>query len=135
MKRRAYWQQKRFSLSSCNGFRNGLESPTLMDRWRITALGKPVLSLPINGPSENPSLDDLKECMAAGLERETVFCSSLGSSFLNTLQVHRRVDSNSGCQDGTRYYEIVVYIPLFIYCLSMESFRSITANIGIRAPF
>jgi hypothetical protein len=35
---------------------NGMvESPTLMDRWRITVLGKPVLSLPIKEPSEYPS--------------------------------------------------------------------------------
>jgi hypothetical protein len=32
-----------------------VESPTLMDRWRITILGKPVLSLPIKETSEYPS--------------------------------------------------------------------------------
>jgi hypothetical protein len=32
-----------------------VESPTLMDRWRITVLGKPVLSLPIKDTSEYPS--------------------------------------------------------------------------------
>jgi hypothetical protein len=32
-----------------------VESPILMDRWRITVLGKPVLSLPIKETSEYPS--------------------------------------------------------------------------------
>ena len=29
-------------------------SPTPMDRWRISVMGKPVLSLPINDPSRIP---------------------------------------------------------------------------------
>jgi hypothetical protein len=53
---------------------NGMvESPTLMDRWRITVLGKPVLSLPIKEPSEYPSKIDLKVHTAAGKEREIDF--------------------------------------------------------------
>jgi hypothetical protein len=32
-----------------------VESPTLMDRWRITVLGKLVLSLAIKETSEYPS--------------------------------------------------------------------------------
>jgi hypothetical protein len=43
-----------------------VESPTLMDRWRITVLGKPVLSLPIKEPSRIPINIDLKVRMAAG---------------------------------------------------------------------
>ena len=75
MKRRTCWQQKIFSRSSCNGFRNGLESPTLMDRWRITALGKLVLSLPINEPSECPSSSIWKCVWLQGKREKSVFCS------------------------------------------------------------
>jgi hypothetical protein len=32
-----------------------VESPTMMERWRITILGKPVLSLAIKETSEYPS--------------------------------------------------------------------------------
>jgi hypothetical protein len=63
-----------------------VESPTLMDRWRITVLGKPVLSLPIKEPSEYPSIIDLKVHTAAGKEREIDFrfCAE-GSNLISVL--------------------------------------------------
>jgi len=52
-----------------------VESPTLMDRWRITVLGKPVLSLPIKEPSEYPSSSIWKCIRQQGKREKLVFCS------------------------------------------------------------
>ena len=59
-------------------------SPTPMDRWRISVMGKPVLSLPINIFSEYPSVK-LKEHIGAGQERETIFLFCAGIKFLQYI--------------------------------------------------
>ena len=55
------------------------------------------------------AFDDLKECMAAGLERETIFCFVQGK-FLQyvsgkTQQGQRCLESVRSCTNGSRYYE------------------------------
>ena len=102
-------------------------SPTPMDRWRISVMGKPVLSLPINDPFRIP-IKQAEGTHWTRVRERNRFLFWLGSSFFNTLQGQRCLESVWGCQDGSRYYQFTVYIPLFIYCLSMESFRSLRMN-------
>ena len=85
---------------------------------------------------QNTHQKSWRNALVQGKREKPFFCSVLGSSFFNTLQGLRCLESFSGCQDGSRYYQFTVYIPLLIYCLSMEIFRSLRMNnIGIRAEF
>ena len=67
--RRMCWQQLRFS-------------PTMMGKWRITVLGKPVLSPPIKGTFRIPIDWYLKRCIKEKGKREKlVFCFKEGWSW------------------------------------------------------
>jgi hypothetical protein len=61
------------SYENCRLGNRMVESPTLMDRWRITVLGKPVLSLPIKEPSRIPIKIDLKAYGSRVRDRNSVF--------------------------------------------------------------
>ena len=75
-------------------------SPTPMDRWRIKALGKPVLSLPINDPFGITIIQAEGTHWSRVRERNRfLFCARFLQYVAGKEQQWQRcLESNSGCQ-------------------------------------
>ena len=104
-----------------------VESPTLMDRWRITVLGKPVLSLPIKQPSEYPSnwsegvwqQGKREKLVFQSVEEGSVqFCSVLKKRILKSTAE----TSLFRCTNGSRY---------LIHCIKKNFWEGFYCLLGV----